>query len=297
MVLSTDTEGLGKLHRMGNQVLIALEKLKSIRNAVMLMLDADGGPGASAKPPTEYAPSQVSHYFTSSVKQVEILKAERPEWFGDFHVWSQWGDVITRGSERSTFDLKNWRFSRRALQGLISDVGRALDLAAAMHMADETSANKATSTTPTLVPMSNPSAPLNKVFITHGRSKDWMEVQSYIEKDLKLGTLELAQEASGGKTIIEKLEAYAPKCDGAVIVMSGDDLDAAGQARVRENVMHEIGFFHGKFGRDRVVLLHQNDVSVPTNLAGIVYVPYPKDTVSATFGVLARELKAMYGLP
>src|ERR1700761_5843753 len=36
--------------------------------------------------------------------------------------------------------------------------------------------------------------------------------------------------------------------------------------RVRENVMHEIGFFQGSYGRTFVVLLHEEGVNVPTNL-------------------------------
>ncbi len=134
-----------------------------------------------------------------------------------------------------------------------------------------------------------------RIFLSHGRSGDWKDVQSHLEKDMKHETLELAQEASGGLTIIEKLEKYSDRCDCAVIVMSGDDADAEGQPRVRENVMHEIGFFHGKYGRNRVILLHEEGVSVPTNLAGIVYAPYPKGYVHATFAVLDRELRSVYG--
>lgn len=135
---------------------------------------------------------------------------------------------------------------------------------------------------------------LRRVFVSHGRSKDWLEVQAHIEKDMNLHSMELAQEANQGRTVIEKLEAGANSCDSAVIIMSGDDLDSLGNPRVRENVMHEIGFFHGRYGRDRIVLLHEEGVSVPTNLAGIVYIPYPKGMIHATFGVLDRELRHMY---
>ena len=134
-----------------------------------------------------------------------------------------------------------------------------------------------------------------RAFISHGRSADWREVQAFIEKDVGLATLELSQEPSAGQTIIEKLERNASTCDSAVIVMTGDDIDADGQARARENVMHEIGFFQAKYGRARVCLLHEEAVSIPTNLSGVVYVPFPKGNIGASFGVLMRELKAMYG--
>ena len=133
-----------------------------------------------------------------------------------------------------------------------------------------------------------------RVFISHGRSADWREVQAYVEKDVGLATLELAQEPSAGQTIIEKLENNASSCDSAVIVMTGDDIDASGQVRARENVMHEIGFFQAKYGRSRVCLLHEEAVSIPTNLSGVVYVPFPEGNIAASFGVLNRELKAMY---
>lgn len=82
-----------------------------------------------------------------------------------------------------------------------------------------------------------------RVFITHGRSNDWRAVQAFIEKDVELLTIELAQEPNLGRTIIEKLIENAARCDSAVIVMTGDDVANEDEARVRENVMHEIGFF------------------------------------------------------
>jgi len=76
--------------------------------------------------------------------------------------------------------------------------------------------------------------------------------------------------------------------------MTGDDMTNQDEARVRENVMHEIGYFQGRYGRNRVVLLHEESVNVPTNLAGVAYVPFPKGNVEAGFHVLQRELKAIY---
>jgi Predicted nucleotide-binding protein containing TIR -like domain len=98
---------------------------------------------------------------------------------------------------------------------------------------------------------------LRRVFITHGRSDDWRKVQAFIEKDVQLPTIELAQEPNIGRTIIEKLEDNAARCDSVVIVMTGDDVANEDKRRVRENVMHEIGFFHGRYGRKSVVLMQR----------------------------------------
>ena len=67
----------------------------------------------------------------------------------------------------------------------------------------------------------------------------------------------------------------------------------AGEARVRENVMHEIGLFQGRYGRNRVILLHEEGVNIPTNLSGVVYSPFPKGNIAACFHLLQRELKMM----
>lgn len=135
-----------------------------------------------------------------------------------------------------------------------------------------------------------------RVFITHGNTDEWRKVQPFIEKDVKLETIELAQEYNAGQTIIEKLTSNADRCDSAVIVWTGDDTDGAGKPRARENVMHEIGFFQGRYGRGRVILLHEEGVNVPTNLAGLVYSPFPKGTVDASFHLLRRELAHIYGV-
>lgn len=91
---------------------------------------------------------------------------------------------------------------------------------------------------------------------------------------------------------MQKLNDEAEKCSFAVVVMTGDDQMGTGSPRARENVLHEIGFFQGKLGLENVCLLHEEGTSIPSNIHGLVYIPFPKGLVSAGFGVLARELNA-----
>jgi predicted nucleotide-binding protein len=137
---------------------------------------------------------------------------------------------------------------------------------------------------------------VRRIFITHGHSPVWHEVQNFIEKEcpFKLPTLELAHEASKGRTIIEKLDGESQHCSYAVIVMTGDDLVGDDEIRARENVIHEIGFFQGRYGRDRVCLLYEDGVTIPSNLNGIVYCSFPKGRVSAALIELQRELQAAF---
>jgi predicted nucleotide-binding protein len=117
-------------------------------------------------------------------------------------------------------------------------------------------------------------------------------VQSYIEKDLSVDTLELGQQPNRGRTVLQKLDEESDKCCFVVVVMTGDDDVGLGAPRARENVLHEIGFFQGKLGLENVCLLHEEGTNIPSNIHGLVYIPFPKGLVSASFGVLARELSA-----
>jgi len=131
-----------------------------------------------------------------------------------------------------------------------------------------------------------------RIFISHGRSNEWYKVQVYIEKDLHFDTLELAQQPILGRTVLQKLNDEANRCGYAVIVMTGDDI-LGNEVRARENVLHEIGFFQGKYGLQNIILLHEEGANIPSNIHGLVYIPFPKDTAEATFGAIYRELKVM----
>lgn len=132
----------------------------------------------------------------------------------------------------------------------------------------------------------------DRIFISHGNSQEWRKVQEYIEKTLNLKTLELAQQASMGRVILNKLTEESEKCGVAVIVMTGEDI-VGDQVRARENVMHEIGFFQGKYGLNRTILMHEKEANIPTNISGLGYVSFAKGDVKTGFGELLKELNAV----
>jgi predicted nucleotide-binding protein len=102
-------------------------------------------------------------------------------------------------------------------------------------------------------------------------------VQDYLERDLHLLTLELAQEPNKGRTVLQKLDEESNACSFAVVVMTGDDDLGIGAPRARENVMHEIGFFQAKYGLANVCLLHEEGTNIPSNIHGLVYIPFQRD--------------------
>ena len=178
---------------------------------------------------------------------------------------------------------KDYCFSRIQFEPLVRDMAYIFEVKANSELTVEIGTQQSTCE----------ERPL-RVFISHGKAPDWREVQDYVEKDLNVPTLELAQEPSKGRTVLQKLNEESNKCSFAVVVMTGDDNLGAGAPRARENVMHEIGFFQAKYGLANVCLLHEEGTNIPSNIHGLVYVPFPKGLVGATFGVLGRELRAAF---
>lgn len=133
------------------------------------------------------------------------------------------------------------------------------------------------------------------VFIVHGHDDAVREsVARYIER-LGLRPIILHEQASQGRTIIEKLEYHAD-VKFAVVLLTPDDVGAAqGESnllkqRARQNVVLELGFFVGKLGRQRVCAIHKGQVELPSDYVGVVYLPF--DDSGGWRLILARELKA-----
>ena len=133
-----------------------------------------------------------------------------------------------------------------------------------------------------------------RIFVTHGRSLDWYEVQRYIEKTICVETLELSEEPFQGRTILQKLNEESKKCGYAVIVMTGDDHAGENEVRARENVIHEIGFFQGRYGLDRVCLVYEQGVNIPSNFSGLGYIRFSKGEIRATFADLRKEIESAF---
>jgi predicted nucleotide-binding protein len=117
-----------------------------------------------------------------------------------------------------------------------------------------------------------------RVFIVHGHDEEAKQSLARCLEKLELKPIILHEQPSQGRTIIEKFEGYAG-VGFAVVLLTPDDVGAAKddvdnfKPRARQNVVFELGFFVGKLGRDRVCALHKGDVEIPSDFAGVVYVP------------------------
>jgi predicted nucleotide-binding protein len=87
----------------------------------------------------------------------------------------------------------------------------------------------------------------------------------------------------------------------AVVLLTGDDKGGLKdqpvknqRSRARQNVILELGFFLAKLGAERVITLFHEDVEVPSDYSGILFIPL--DEGGGWRLKLASELKAA-GLP
>ena len=118
----------------------------------------------------------------------------------------------------------------------------------------------------------------SQVFIVHGHDKAArLEVTNFI-KSLGLKDIVLSEQASSGKTIIEKLEEYTNVGFG-IVLYTPCDLGASQEEkellkpRARQNVVFEHGYLMGKIGRENVCALVKGDIEKPTDIAGVNYIP------------------------
>jgi hypothetical protein len=122
-----------------------------------------------------------------------------------------------------------------------------------------------------------------KIFVIHGHNEaKRRELKEIIEK-FDLEPLVLLDELDGGaRTIIEKFEDYAKQCCYAIAIFTPDDTVTKSKEtylQARPNAIFEIGWFCGKLGRERVMLLMHDhpSMTVFSDFNGILQKRFSKD--------------------
>jgi len=94
-----------------------------------------------------------------------------------------------------------------------------------------------------------------------------------------------------GMHIAEILAEFIQEADCAVILLTADDKQPDGLDRARQNVVHEVGVFQGRFGFRRVAMLIQDGVEEFTNVTGIMPIRFKDHHIDHTFVGLRGWLK------
>jgi len=151
------------------------------------------------------------------------------------------------------------------------------------------------------------------VFIVHGRDHGPMKELKAMLTMFSLNPIVLHEQPSGSRTIVENLEKYSD-VGYAFVILTPDDIgcnysevarrrktstvrialmteqELRGRYRARQNVILEFGYFIGLLGRDRVCCLYKGDVELPSDMQGIIYIPF-EGTVYEVRDKIVKELK------
>lgn len=132
------------------------------------------------------------------------------------------------------------------------------------------------------------------IFVSHGHSELLkLKLKDFIRSRLQKNVIILSEQPNQGLTVVEKLERVSERCCFAIILMTKDDEQRSGGARARQNVIHEIGFFQGKYGRSRVILVAERGVELFTNISGIVRIEFEPNHFETVFEKLRVELEGL----
>lgn len=135
-----------------------------------------------------------------------------------------------------------------------------------------------------------------KIFLIHGHGEALLlELKELLEKKLKLECVVLKKESNQGDSVMEKFEKFAGECGYAFAILSPDDtVDNSGKSyfQARPNVLFELGWFHGRYGRRNVCILKQKEVLLPSDLGGIICLEFDKK-IAEVYLDLENELASI----
>lgn len=115
-----------------------------------------------------------------------------------------------------------------------------------------------------------------KIFIVHGHDNEALQSVARFISRIGLEEIILSERPDGSRTVIEKFEAESGDVSFAIVLMTPDDSGTAlasesTRLRARQNVLYELGYFAGKLGRGKVLVLMKGDIEIPSDLAGVLY--------------------------
>jgi len=123
-----------------------------------------------------------------------------------------------------------------------------------------------------------------QLMIVHGRSDDRWKLKNYLQNTLHLPEPTIMNEGfHAGEVLPDKFEFLAKSVDAAIALVTPDDVGALAQSateitefekRARQNVWLEVGWFWGRLGRRRFLLLCKDQTVIPSDLHGVEYLRY-----------------------
>jgi len=141
-----------------------------------------------------------------------------------------------------------------------------------------------------------------KVFVVHGHNEVVKTNLEVLLNEIGLQPIVLHRQADEGLTVIEKFEKHSD-VGYAFILLTPDEVaylkadeakndeDRKKELRARPNVIFEFGYFVGKLGRSRVCCLYTGDVTLPSDVSGMIYKKFNASIDEVAYSII-KDLKA-----
>jgi predicted nucleotide-binding protein len=161
---------------------------------------------------------------------------------------------------------------------------------------------KGTNAVPAYTPMQTKAGDNKRVFVVHGHDRASRDQLELILHRLGLDPFVLANTGGGGLTLIEALEKeIGPQhgqCRFGIVLLTPDDFGYAkfdgpdkAAPRARQNVVLEMGMVLSALGRPNVAILKKGHLEIPSDVHGIIYIPF-NDHVSEVVAKLVDRLNS-----
>lgn len=124
--------------------------------------------------------------------------------------------------------------------------------------------------------------PTNRcVFIIHGHDElNRLRLQNMLKERLDLEPIVISSKPGQSQSIIDKFEEHAKRCTFAIALFTPDDLvtqDSEKYYQARPNIIFETGWFVGRLGKERVLILLKQGTKIHSDFDGVSRVHFRDD--------------------
>lgn len=226
--------------------------------------------------------SRSSHEFQQWLKDanegITVVFGEHSHWLAEFNDIEYYEKFSALLGDNKANESNFWK-----------GLGQAQSLLESMIK--EIEADRAEATVLGSIAQTNVKKGAQCVFIGHGRSPLWLDVRRVLREEWGLDIVCFESEPRTSNSIVPILIGMLDRATFAVIVLTAEDITASGEARGRQNVIHEAGLTQGKLGFEKVAILKQEGVEEPSNLAGSQYISFPGSRIEKGYYELQAALK------
>jgi predicted nucleotide-binding protein len=209
---------------------------------------------------------------------IELTQMQFASRFG--HTFDVWREAFN--TTAFSDDYTSLTFCIQAINEAIGKLESEMTVGKRTQSGQRVSQNDNTVTTSTGVP---------KAFIAHGGISGVLHKLQEFLRALEIDPLVVELLPSKGMTVDDKVNEYIQHADfGIVLATKGKILDeTTKKIHPRLNVIDEYERLRAKFP-DKTILLVEKGVTLPSNISGIAYEPFVRQSMDRAFIGIAREL-------